>query len=120
MRYFALALLLLLAGCYSSSSRMTRTTFDNIQMGEPINQLQAQIGEPNSVYSIGMNAYEYEYIEKIDFQYGYVVENHYFLTISDGKIVGKRYSQERSPAYDLIYQADPNYPGYPNHPTGGY
>lgn len=114
MRYLLL-LTLLLTSCFARSAVMTRTTFDDIQVGEPIAQIESQIGEPYQIKALGANSYEYEYIEKVNLHYGYVIENHYFLTISDGKVVGKRYTQEKSPAYDLMYEADPNYPDYPDH-----
>ncbi len=37
-----------------------------------------------------------------------IEENHYYLRVKNGRIVAKRLNQEIPPAYDLIYEADPN------------
>ncbi len=91
---------------------MTRESFDSIELGTPITQVRQEMGEPYSIRKIG-NAEEYEYLERIDLAQELVAENHYFLKVVDGKVVSKKVKTERQPAYDMIYQEDPNYPSYP-------
>ncbi|MES2122377.1 MAG: hypothetical protein V4492_06325 [Chlamydiota bacterium] len=53
-------------------------------------------------------------IERIDNGNAIVAENHYFIIVQDNEVVGKYMTRETPPAYDLIYQEEPNYPGYPS------
>lgn len=101
-----------LTGCFSRPSLMTREVFNDIQVGSDFASLQSKIGRPYAVNSLGEETEEYEYIERMDVETYLVIENHYFLTVTNGQVVGKRVSQERSPAYDLIYREDPNYDYY--------
>jgi hypothetical protein len=101
--------LLLLSACFTSGARMTSDTYDNIQMGTPIASVEKEIGKPYAVRSKGFNTKEYEYIERIDMGNNLVAENHYFLVVTDGQVVGKYITREKPPAYDLIYQEDPNW-----------
>lgn len=91
---------------------MTRNTFDDIQVGSTLAEVQSQVGNPYKVTRKGPDLLEYEYIEKVNLGYSYVIENHYFLLVNNGAIVGKWASQERTKDYNLNYEADPNYPGY--------
>jgi len=105
-------LAMLLTSCFSRSSLMTYETFDTVQIGTPIAVLQPEIGKPYAIHSKdGMQ--EYEYVERIDTGGDLLIaENHYFLIVQDGKVVGKYMTREKPPAYNLIYQDEPNYPGY--------
>jgi hypothetical protein len=42
-----------------------------------------------------------------------IYENHYFITVDDGQIIDKRFTEMTRPGYDQIWQPDPNYPSYP-------
>lgn len=106
---FRISSLLFLASCFTSGPRMTSGTYDTIQMGTPIVSIEKQYGQPYAVHSRGPSTQEYEYIERIDMGYNVVSENHYFLVVTDGQVVGKYMRREKPPAYDLIYQEDPNW-----------
>lgn len=105
----------LLSSCFTRPALMTRESFDNIQIGSSYANIAASVGEPYNVNSIGEDTKEYEYIEKMELGSEVTVENHYFLIVTNGQVVGKRATQERSPAFNLIYQEDPNHDNY-NYP----
>jgi hypothetical protein len=88
---------------------MTRESFDEIQLGESITEVKAKAGKPYAIHRKGADKEEYEYIERMDMGGEIIYENHYYLMVIDGKVVRKRVKQERPPAYDLIYEDDPNY-----------
>lgn len=104
--------LLLLCACFSRSAVMTADSFDTIQMGTSIAVVESQMGRPYKIHSKGGNREEYEYIERIDMGQCLVSENHYFLIVVNGEVVGKYITREKSPSYDLIYMEDPNHPCY--------
>ena len=106
--------LLILCSCFSRSSLMTYEEFDHVELGTSIATVQSEIGEPYAIHNKKGGAQEYEYIERIDTGTNVVAENHYFLIVQDGKVTGKYVKRERPPAYDLIYQDQPNY--YPEYP----
>ena len=87
---------------------MTRQNFDEIQLGTPVSKFEEKVGEPYKITSLKEGSEEYEYIERIPLGDEIVEENHYFLIIKEGKVISKRINRERPPAYDLIYDADPN------------
>ncbi|MBI2742701.1 MAG: hypothetical protein HYX48_02150 [Chlamydiales bacterium] len=105
--------LILLTSCFSRSAIMTRETFDSISLGTPISDVVAKAGEPYAIHSKGGGLEEYEYHERFAVDNQFVSEYHYFLKVSQGKVVSKRVTREKEPAYDLIYQEDPNYPYIP-------
>ena len=90
---------------------MTQESFDDIPIGMSTSEVTAKVGEPYYIRSKGEGVEEYEYIERIEMR-DLVQENHYFLIISNGQVVGKLIKRERPPAYDLLYQEDPNYTNY--------
>jgi hypothetical protein len=100
--------LICLCSCFSSGPRLTSSTYDSIQLGTPIVSVEQEYGKPYAVHSKG-GVKEYEYIERIDLGYNVVTENHYFIVVTDGKVVGKYTKREKPPAYNLIYQEDPNW-----------
>ncbi len=106
--------LLFLCSCFSRPALMTYAEFDDIELGTSIATLQSEIGEPYAIHDKKGGAQEYEYIERIDTGNNLAAENHYFLIVQDGKVTGKYMKRERPPAYDLIYQDQPNY--YPEFP----
>ncbi len=109
-----IAVLGLTAGCFSRSTVMTRETFGDLLMGTPVATLEAEAGSPYSILNKGNGVQEYEYIERIDLGNALVAENHYYIVVKEGKVVGKHMCREKMPAYDLIYQEDPNHDYYPN------
>jgi hypothetical protein len=111
VRFLFLALFFL-SSC-SSRSAMTRENFDSIPLGTPLCTVTSMAGDPYSVRSLGNGAFEYEYIERITLGQELMAENHYFFKVKDGQVVAKKMKMEKQPAYDLIYQQDPNYPEFP-------
>lgn len=103
------AVLLLCSACASHSALMTYAEYVELPVGTTI----TQVGQPYAIHKKKDGTEEYEYIERIDSGNNIVAENHYFLIVREGKVVGKRMSREKPPAYDLIYQEEPNYPGNP-------
>lgn len=94
---------------------MTSNDFDNVQMGTTVSDLKSEIGSPYAIHKKDKGIEEYEYIERIDTGNNIVAENHYFLVVKDGKVVGKYMNRETPPPYELIYQDQPNYPNYPGY-----
>jgi hypothetical protein len=106
-----LMLALLLAGCFSRSSMMTYAGYDGVDTGMPIEEVKERMGEPYKVHTTKGGVTEYEYVERMNAGDNLMGENHYFLIVEEGKVVGKYMTRERMPPYDLIYQDQPNYPG---------
>ncbi len=98
------------SSCFSKPALMTYTEFDAIQMGTPIAELRSEIGKPYAIHHKEADTEEYEYVERIDAGNSLFAENHYFLIVNEGKIIGKYMTRASPPAYDLIYQEEPNYP----------
>lgn len=105
-------LLLLLTACFSRPSIMTRESYESIDMGTTIAEVRQESGEPYAVYYLTNNREEYEYIERVNMGGRIIMENHYFLLVVDGQVIGKRSCVEQPPAYNILYEADPNYPSY--------
>ena len=105
--------LLLLCSCFSRPALMSYEEYDQVEMGISIATIQSEIGKPYAIHNKKDGGQEYEYIERIDTGNNIVAENHYFLIVQDGKVTGKYMKREKPPAYDLIYQDQPNYPAYP-------
>lgn len=103
--------LLLLVSC-AHSAFMTMESYDQIQVGSPITTVVEKNGEPYSVHK-SHGSSEYKYVEKITSGNRLIYENHYTIFVQDGNVVGKTVVQERVPAFDLIYQDDPNHNQYP-------
>jgi hypothetical protein len=101
------------SSCFSRPSLMTYADYDKVEMGTSIVQLQSEIGKPYTIHTKEGGIVEYEYIERINTGNNLVAENHYFLIVEEGKVVGKYMNREKPPAYDLIYQDEPNYQGFP-------
>ncbi|MFS8564458.1 MAG: hypothetical protein LVR00_09240 [Rhabdochlamydiaceae bacterium] len=100
--------LLLLCGCFTRSQVISRGSFDDVQMGSPIADFEKQVGSPYRIQKRSDGSLSYEYIERIFMGEEVIEENHYYLLVKNGRIVAKRMNQEIPPAYDLIYEADPN------------
>lgn len=108
--FLSLLALLFLASCFTHSAMMTQETFGTISLGTPISEVVNEVGSPYAIHSKGGGVEEYEYVERVGSENSLIYENHYFLKVSQGQVVSKRMTREKLPAYDLIYQEDPNYP----------
>ncbi|MBS3903886.1 MAG: hypothetical protein KGZ39_00995 [Simkania sp.] len=108
-----LVLLLLLTACFSRTTAMTRESYDSITIGTHVSSLNNQLGKPDVVRAKGNDLEEYEYIERISINNDYNVENNYYLEVLNGIVVGKRMTSHRSPAYNIMYETEPNFsPNY--------
>lgn len=96
------------ASCFSRSTLMTKNRFDTIQVGDKLVEVEKQVGKPYQVRKLDNGAEEYEYVERIFLGNETVQENHYYLVIKNGRVVGKKYKTDLPPAYDQIYDTDPN------------
>lgn len=108
----AIGIACFLSSCFSTPHMMTMESYDNVQVGTPIDLVVQQNGRPSTV-STSHGTSEYKYVEKITAGNRLLYENHYTLFVQDGKVTGKTAVQERRPAFDLIYQDDPNHNQYP-------
>lgn len=90
-----------------------RLDYNSIMLGTPAPKVVQQYGEPYAVHDRGNGLYEYEYIERVSMNNELMYENHYFLTVVNGQVVGKRFREVTRPGYDQLWQPDPNYPSYP-------
>jgi len=106
------AVALLMWGCFSRPTMMTRENFDQVQIGSSINSVIHTNGEPYSVHEKNGKE-EYVYIERVTTGNTLIFENHYILYVQNGMVVGKDVTQEKNPPFDLIYQDDPNHNQYP-------
>lgn len=118
--FYLFAFLTLLAGCFSRGSAMTADTYSMIPLGTSVHDVTAEVGKPYAVHSKGNGIIEYEYIERIRNNKSLISENHYFLIVEGGKVVGKRMAQEKQKDFDLIYEDDPNWDSYNAFPGSGF
>lgn len=100
--------LLLSVGCFATTPMMTRNTFNTIQEGDTVIEMQHIAGNPYQIRSIAPDMEEYEYIERIDLGTETVEENHYYIRVKAGVVVSKRMNTQTPPAYDEIYDDNPN------------
>jgi len=100
--------MLVFSCCFSRPSIMTKSTFDNVQVGDPVVEVQKKAGEPYRTRKLGDGTEEYEYIERIPLGEETVQENRYYLIIKNGQVVGKKYKEDLPPAFDQIYDPNPN------------
>lgn len=101
-----------LASCFSHTAMMNSDNFETIAIGAPITSIENQMGRPYKIHNKEDGRKEYEYVERIRIGQCLVSENHYFLVVVNGEVISKYMTQEKSPAYDLIYIEDPNHPCY--------
>jgi outer membrane protein assembly factor BamE (lipoprotein component of BamABCDE complex) len=92
----------------TAGSVMTRKDFDNITIGMPASDIVEQHGQPIKVKRLKDGSQSYEYVERLPINDQVVEENKYFIIVKDGKVVAKYYNFELPPAYDEIYDPDPN------------
>jgi len=88
---------------------MTKEQFEEVCVGNSVASIRGEAGEPYSVRIVGEGVEEYEYVERISLGSRDIAENHYFLTVSNGRVIGKRMEQRRPPSYSQIYQTEPNF-----------
>jgi len=86
---------------------MTADEFASIPIGSTTEEVRAQHGDPYSIFSRGGNTDEWEYIERLDVGGVIVNQRHYFLIITNGKVVGKRTELLRPPPYQPTRTDDP-------------
>ena len=99
--------LFMLAAC-ASGAIMTRSDFDNIEMGTPVSEIVQKYGDPVKVKDNKDGSQSYEYIERLPIGEQTVQENNYFVIIKNGKVVSKRYKEELPQEFDELYEEDPN------------
>ena len=87
-----------------------------IQLGTPVTELPADIGSPYAIHDKPNGVQEYEYIERIRNDRALFSENHYLLTVQDGRVISKRMWREKPRNYNLMYDFDPNYDSYNSFP----
>lgn len=92
---------------------MTRYQYNDVKLGSRFAEICGAFGNPYAIHNLGYGKEEYEYVERFSMNNELVYENHYFLAIVNGQIVSKRMRTESRPAYDQMFQEDPNYPSYP-------
>lgn len=91
---------------------MSANIYDSFNLGTPVQEVVAKAGKPYAIYQKGPRSVEYVYVQRLDFGMADTRETHYILTFSDGQLVSKRTTAEKSPPFNLIYQEDPNYTNY--------
>jgi len=99
--------LVLLAAC-ASGAIMTRSDFDDIQVGTPVSEVVKKYGDPIKIRTYKDGTQSYEYIERLPIGEQTVEENNYFIIVKDGQVAAKQYKQELPPAFDEIYDENPN------------
>ncbi len=87
---------------------MTRNEFESIEIGTPVTEIVDKYGDPYVIRRCKNGIKIYEYIERIPIGGETIEENKYFLVIQDCEVIAKRYHYELPPAYDEIYDEDPN------------
>lgn len=121
MKYFAsfslIIVFCLLTSCFSRSAAMTNESYNMIQLGTPVTELSSEVGRPYAIHNKEGGIQEYEYIERIRNDRSLVGENHYFLIVKEGRVVGKRMAYEKQRSFNLIYENDPNYDSYNSFPS---
>jgi hypothetical protein len=97
----------LLAAC-GSSKVMTRENYSTISTGTSTQELINKYGNPYSIKNKKDGTQEYLYIERIPAGETTAEQNNYILVIKNGQVVSKRTTREVPPAYDEVYDEDPN------------
>lgn len=95
------------AAC-AHGSVMTRHDFDAIELGSSATDVTKQYGSPLKITRQKDGTEVYEYVERLKIGEETVQENNYKLIIKNGQVISKKYNQELPPAYDELYDEDPN------------
>lgn len=88
---------------------MNRDQYDNLQIGMSVQEVIERSGNPVETRVLSNGNIEYIYVEKIFMGSQIQAENHYIIVISGDKVVSKRTESRQPPAFDAIYQNDPNF-----------
>ncbi len=99
--------LLCMAAC-AGSRVMTKDDFYAIELGESSQTVIEKYGEPYSIRKKKDGSQEYRYIERIPAAEETAEQRIYLITVKNGQVVSKKFSYEVPPAYDEIYDEDPN------------
>lgn len=97
----------LCTGCMTRSAVMSRETFEDVSMGLTSHDLILCAGKPYKSYCVPGGKEEYVYIERLKIGNSVIIENHYVISFLDGRVISKRFTQERPPAYGIIYSDNP-------------
>jgi hypothetical protein len=108
MRYIVCALLVVLMGCFTRPAIIHRQSFDEIQIGTTVEELKKKVGEPRTIRATPSGGEEYEYVENLYIENEVVEKRLYYFSVQNGKVTSKRTDQQTPPAYDQIYDDDPN------------
>lgn len=96
--------LLVLFGCASGGKMMHMDNFQEISVGNSLEELVNNQGAPYSINKLGDGSEEYEYIEKVALNNRIMNVRHYFFVIKEGKISAKRYTQEQPRRFRNSYE----------------
>lgn len=88
---------------------MTRSRYNNIELGTSFATVEKSAGDPYAVHQLPSGALEYEYIERFDTDRWYALENHYFVIVEGGVVVGKRWIEQDVPPTSPEYIGVPNF-----------
>lgn len=99
---------LAISSACGSSKVMTREDFYTIELGTPSQNVITNYGEPYSIRNRKDGTQEYLYIERLPVGEETAEQNNYIIVVKNGQVVSKLTKQELPPAYDEIYDDDPN------------
>lgn len=99
--------LALLTAC-AGGAMMSRSDYENVQLGAPISSVVKEYGDPVLIKANKDGSQSYLYIERIFMGEEVVLENKYSIIVKNGKVVNKRMNWEEPPAYSEIYEEQPN------------
>lgn len=105
--FIQIAALILMAAC-GSSKVMTRQDYYTISVGTSTQELIDKYGTPYSITNRKDGTQEYLYIERIPAAEATAEQNNYILIVKNGQVISKKTTYEVPPAYDEIYDEDPN------------
>lgn len=93
---------------------MMQACYAEIEVGSSIHDVEKKCGKPYQIRSRGGNTDQYEYIERVMIGNEVVQMRHYYLVVTDGRVVGKYMNYtETPPVYEGMYP-DQAYPqSYP-------
>ncbi len=86
---------------------MNGPTFETVTLGSSVNSLD-KYGKPISITSLPDGSKEYVYVERMWMGEEVVELTYYYITVKEGKIIAKRSSKTTPPAFDELYDPDPN------------
>lgn len=87
--------LVLLTTCFfyqscTAAATISQREFEQIQVGQPINEMQEFIGSPYDVKKEKDGSMTYRYIERIEVGPGIIQQNTYLFKVINGKVVDKQ------------------------------